>query len=245
MFSTLVYLHIFLVSLLVSQTTACDAACRKELGLSFVDIYASESHARFELFAQNLTSHILDGVNVNKISSGKGSKLRNEIIDNVRETVSQLDKSFAETIPGLVEDAIFNQSPEFRGECSVPVETKSSQFSVYQKSACMMVEEVCGSALSICRHLDLVKERTIKTVVSALDNDTTGEFYTVISHTISNIATKWRLGVAQRKALMSKSNANLKMLLAVFSEHYKIEFCSDSNCDQYDDKIVELLLSYV
>jgi hypothetical protein len=245
MSSPLFYLCI-LVSLLISLASACSPTCRAELGLSFVKVYASESRALFGFFTHNLTSHILDGVNVNKVSLGQGSKLRSELFDDIRETAAQLEKSFAETIPGLVEDAIFNQSPEFRGECSVAVETKLVQFSASPRSRddCMIIEDVCGSALSICRHLDLVKERTIKTIVNALDNDTSGEFYTVISRTISRISAKWKLGVSQRKSFISKTNANLKMILAIFSEHYKNGFCSSSSCNRSDEKIIELLLDH-
>src|SRR6185437_1209311 len=146
-------------------TNACEQKCRTGISLAFGDNYAIEVKKLDEKFKSNLEKNLFTGF-TKEVSSSTRSACNKAI----NYEVDCFEKSFISTFAKLIEDSIFNQSPQFKGQCQHPFRVKQPPPGVaWTMKDCEDQDYICGNPPAVCHYMDqYVKPRNVKNVNDSL-----------------------------------------------------------------------------
>src|SRR3954467_4012193 len=103
---------IFVISLIGIPTDACEQECRTGISLAFGDNYVIEIKGLFETFLINLQENIFAG-----FKGEVSASARSECYNVIYEELDKFQSNFTGNFSGIIEDSIFWQTPQFRGQC--------------------------------------------------------------------------------------------------------------------------------
>src|SRR6266542_211915 len=161
-FATIVAVSVLLFA--VAPINACEQSCREGISNAFGDNYATEIKKLIKPFITKLQQNAYSGLV--KIKSTTKSKC-NKVIEN---EVNKFQKKFSSGLEALIENSIFEQSPQFKGQCQHPLKVKQPPPGVaWTMSDCENQDYICGNPPAICHFMDqYVKPRNVKNVIQSM-----------------------------------------------------------------------------
>jgi len=244
-----IFLVIVFIAILftIDSTKACEKDCRLGISDAIAKNYARETGPFFSKFSSNLTTNLYKGINVIKLagSASIATSLKKDINTGIRATVNGLQATFTGNFKKLVLNSIFTQEPPFKGDCSDPFRVEQPEALPWPDEACEKMDYICGNPPSICHFLDsIVKPRITKNIKIDLENRFKS-FVNALTFTVKDIAEMRGMTESRFKAtLVTGCNKNIKTQLKIFITEFKRRFCRNNNCEQYDEEIKDVLLSF-
>nr|CAG8600660.1 220_t:CDS:1 [Entrophospora candida] len=229
-----------------TSVNACEQSCRDGISHAFADKYALEIAPKFDSFSTSVNKNIFKKFNVTDfVASSKVKKLKAGVLSALTKKIPTLKTSFITSLAPLIQRAIFEQKPKFKGQCQVPLKVTQPPPNVaWTESDCTNQDYICGNPPAICHFMNtIVKPRNVKNVIELLSSKE-GPFFNTLNSEIKRVTAKF---VTNKNKLNGLNNAlakNLKGLLARFVKDFKATFCSGTTCDKYDEEIKKLLLSF-
>jgi hypothetical protein len=236
------------VLLLFTATSvdACEADCRDGISHAFADKYALEIAPKFNSFNASVNKNLFKKFNVTDfVARSKVKKLKTGVLSALTKKISTLKRSFITSIAPLIQKAIFEQNPKFKGQCQRPEKVKQPPPGVpWTESDCEKQDYICGNPPAICHFMNsIVKPRNVKNVIESLSLKE-GPFFNTLNSEIKKVTAKFVTNQGKLNGLNKALAKNLKVLLARFVKDFKAKFCNGTTCDKYDPAIKKLLLSF-
>jgi len=229
-----------------TSVNACEADCRKGISRAFADKYALEIAPRFNSFNASVNKNLFKNIVVkNFVAPSKVKKLKTGVLSALTKKISSLKRSFIASVTPLIQKAIFEQLPKFKGQCQDPLKVIQPPPGVpWTESDCEKQDYICGNPPAICHFMDdIVKPRNVKNVIESLSSKE-GPFFNALNSEIKKVTSKFITKKSKLNALNKVLAKNLKGLLARFVKDFKAKFCSGTTCDKYDKEIKLILLSF-
>jgi hypothetical protein len=240
-FATIVAISVLLFS--VVPTNACEQSCRTGISLAFGDNYSKEVDKIFPTLVKNLKDHCLDGFS-GSVSSSTKSKF-NSIIE---EETDKCKHAFTGNFAKLIEDSIFNQSPQFKGQCQHPLRVNQPPAGVaWTMEDCQNQDYICGNPPAVCHYMDqIVKPRNVKNVNESLKDrlSTSGSCFSSLTRSLIISAAKSTIKATELPSFVESIESNIEKQYNDFVNTFTQEFCKGTTCDKYDHDIKVKLLSY-
>ncbi|CAG8654419.1 247_t:CDS:1 [Acaulospora colombiana] len=243
---------IFAFSTLLLTTTpvkACEASCQNGISKAFSDAYSIEIDKIYSNYIADLknSSSLFDGFKAH-------TTLKKETIDAIVTAVTDQGKSFESGLTDLVKNSIFNEKPQFKGQCQNPLRVTQPPAGVnWTLSDCEKQDYICGNPPAICHFMStIVKPR----IVSDIDNSfskvvSSDDFLNSISAAIGKVASNEGLSGSDLESYVDHVTDNFKDTIQGFESSFVGEFCkvtdnkkNETACDKYDSDIKLLLLSF-
>lgn len=240
-FATVVAISVLLFS--VVPTNACEQSCRTGISLAFGDNYSIEVDKLFPTLEDNLKDNLLKGFSGSVSSSTKSAF--NKIIE---DETDKCKHAFTGGFAKLIEDSIFNQSPQFKGQCQHPLRVNQPPPGVaWTMEDCEKQDYICGNPPAVCHYMDqYVKPRNVKNVNESL-NDRLSPNGSCFSSLVKNLiisAAKSNIKAIDLPEFVKIIEDNIKVQYSDFVNYFKQNFCNGTTCDKYDHDIKVKLLSY-
>ncbi|GBC03170.1 hypothetical protein RclHR1_00500018 [Rhizophagus clarus] len=240
-FATIVAVSVLLFS--VVPTNACEQSCRTGISLAFGDNYSKEVDKLFPTLSDDLKNHLVDGFS-GSISSATKSSF-NKIID---DETDKCKKAFTGNFAKLIEDSIFNQAPQFKGQCQHPLRVNQPPPGVaWTMDDCQNQDYICGNPPAVCHYMDqIVKPRNVKNVNESLKDrlSTNGSCYSSLIRSLIIAAAKSNIKASDLDSFATAIEKNVGQQYSTFTTLFEHEFCRGTTCDKYDHDIKVKLLSY-
>jgi len=247
-FLTVLLLTIFLLSLSVN---ACEKACRVGISTSFSNAYKKELKVFFDELASSINIYLFDNVDLSTFTTNpdtKSEQFKTDIRTAIDSEVSHLYDNSTDTFPDMIENAIFEQDPKFKGQCQHPYRVDQPPDGVRWKDEdCVKMDYICGNPPSICHHMDsIVKPRNVLNVKNLIESDclTAGPFENDLVDTVVSASRAKGLSSTNSQKFGEATRPNIRTQLKTFANDVKENFCSNNNCEQYDAQIKHELLGY-
>ncbi|CAG8640238.1 409_t:CDS:1 [Ambispora gerdemannii] len=232
----------------VDLINGCEKTCRVGISTTFANKYSNVTNSLWQDLYNNLESTALKNINLkNYVQSDDAAPITSKIITTLRNHAQELETTFDAQLPTIIENAIFRQEPQFRGDCNHPFRVKQPKPpKIWKMSDCDKMDYICGNPPSICHFLDMIKERNVRTIKTALkEASTKGEFLNVLTLAVNDTLT--RTDAFKEKdftTLLTTMKSNIESRLWEFSQSYDEGFCNENSCDQFDLEIKTQLLTY-
>ncbi|CAG8600042.1 3220_t:CDS:1 [Ambispora leptoticha] len=232
----------------VDLINGCEKTCRVGISTTFAEKYSNVTSPLWQDFFNDLESTALENINLeNYVQSDDAAPITNKLITTLKNHAQELETNFDAQLPTIIEDAIFRQQPQFRGDCNHPFRVKQPKPpKIWKMSDCEKMDYICGNPPSICHFLPMIKERNVRTIKTALEEASTkGEFLNVLTLAVNDTLT--RTGAFTEKdftTLLTTVKSNIESRLGEFYQKYNEEFCKETSCDQFDLEIKTQLLTY-
>jgi hypothetical protein len=230
----------------LSSIEACESSCRKGVASGFAAAYTKEIKPFFNVFNDNLTKNLYKNVDLKKISgsTNKANTIKTAINNAIKSAISKFQKEFSGNFSKLIQDAIFNQEPKFKGDCNHPFRIEQTKTLPWDPISCVKMDYICGNPPSICHFLDSeVKPRCVENVKNDLIRKSK-DLENIINTTIKHTASKNGIGGNNLKKLVDGCKKNIQTQLKAFIKNFETEFCKNNNCEQYDEAIKKEILSW-
>ncbi|GBC05753.1 hypothetical protein RclHR1_06400003 [Rhizophagus clarus] len=230
----------------LSPIEACESSCRKGVASGFAAAYTKEIKPFFKDFNDKLTQNLYNHVDLKNIcgSTNKANEVKTLIKNNVKFTISKFQKDFSGKFSDLIQNAIFNQEPKFKGDCNHPFRIKQTKTLPWDPIACEKMDYICGNPPSICHFLDSeIKPRCVETVKNNLIIESK-DLIKILRNTIKNTATINNIRGNKLNKLVDGCNKNIQTQVKAFTKNFETKFCNNNNCEQYDEVIKKEILSW-
>ncbi|CAG8462324.1 7612_t:CDS:1 [Acaulospora morrowiae] len=227
---------------------ACEEPCRVGVSKAFVDNWKTEILPIFKIFSVNSTFDLYNNTLLNNVTTDVKllGKVLSDIYEHTQQSISGLSDIFIPTLPAIIEDAIFNVEPRFKGDCNNPKRVTQPQPGVnWTLQDCANMDYICGNPPSICHFLDVAKNKSKNAIVNALTtlSSATGTFLTTVVDEVKAVASGNGLPSSGTDYLVTMVTTNLQHWFNILPATFESAFCPNS-CPQYDQDIKLLLLSY-
>jgi len=229
-----------------TSVNACEQDCREGIARAFADKYALEISPKFNSFKTSVNKNLFKKIKVtNFVAPNKVKKLKAGVLSALTKKITTLKKQYIASIAPLIQKAIFEQNPKFKGQCQNPENVKQPPPGVpWKESDCVKQDYICGNPPAICHFMDsIVKPRNVKNVIESLSSKE-GTFFNTLNSQIKKVTSKFVTNKTKLNGLNKELAKSLKVLLAGFVKNFKAKFCSGTTCDKYDEEIKKLLLSF-
>jgi len=239
--ATIVAISVLLFS--VVPTNACEQSCRTGISLAFGDNYSIEVDKIFPELENGLKDNLLKGFSGSVSTSTKSSF--NKIIE---QETDKCKKAFTGNFAKLIEDSIFNQAPQFKGQCQHPLRVIQPPAGVaWTMEDCEKQDYFCGNPPAVCHYMDqYVKPRNVKNVNESLKDrlSPNGSCFNSLVKSLIISATKSNIKVTDLPSFVQSIEDNIENEFSSFTNYFQQEFCKGTTCDKYDHDIKVKLLSY-
>ncbi|CAB4402685.1 unnamed protein product [Rhizophagus irregularis] len=240
-FATIVAISVLLFS--VVPTNACEQSCRTGISLAFGDNYSKEVDKLFPTLEDNVKDNCLKGFSGSVSSSTKSSF--NKIIE---DETDKCKKAFTDNFAKLIEDSIFNQVPQFKGQCQHPLRVNQPPAGVaWTMEDCENQDYICGNPPAVCHYMDqYVKPRNVKNVNESLKDrlSSNGSCFSSLVRSLIIAAAKSNIKASDLGSFAQTIEDNIEAQFNDFIKYFGDEFCKGTTCDKYDHDIKVKLLSY-
>ncbi|RIA87098.1 hypothetical protein C1645_778045 [Glomus cerebriforme] len=240
-FATIVAISVLLFTIV--PTNACEQSCRTGISLAFGDNYSKEVKVLFVEFKKRLQDNLSNGFTGSVSSSARSSC--NKVIE---EETDKFEDTFTGNFAKLIEDSIFNQSPQFKGQCQHPLRVNQPPAGVaWTMDDCQNQDYICGNPPAVCHFMDqYVKPRNVKNVNESLKDrlSPNGSFFSTLSRAIIISAAKSNIKANDLPSFATVAEKNILDTFSGFVDYFAQEFCKGTTCDKYDHDIKVKLLSY-
>jgi|SRR4051794_31083417 hypothetical protein len=231
------------ILLFIIPTNACEQSCRTGISLAFGDNYSKEVAKEFETLKSNLKVSLFSGY-----TGPISSSARSACYKTIDEEVDGFEKDFTGSFATLIEDSIFKQTPQFRGQCQHPLRVNQPPPGVaWTMEDCKNQDYICGNPPAICHFMDqYVKPRNVKNVKESLEArlDSNGSFFNSIVKGVVISGIKSNIKAIKLPEFTTTVETNILSVFEDFIKHFKNTFCKGTTCDKYDHDIKVKLLSY-
>lgn len=235
--------------LAINPVQACESSCQNGISKAFSDAYTKEIDKIFSKYVTDLTNSnsLFDGVKVH-------TKLKIKINEAITAAVANQKNNFEDTLADLAKNSIFNEKPQFKGQCQHPLRVKQPPAGVnWTLADCKNQDYICGNPPAICHFMDdIVKPRIVKDVNSDFKTRvSSNDFMGAIKEGIKSAATGQGLSGKDLDTVVNGVSSNVESTLPGFESDFGAKFCSPikgkknkTTCDKYDSDIKSLLLSF-
>ncbi|KAF0551566.1 Phosphoenolpyruvate carboxykinase ATP [Gigaspora margarita] len=243
-----VFATTFAMIFIAGSVKSCEKDCRAGISNAFADSWSNEVKPIFENFKKNATSNLFYGISFDKISSDPNviNKITKELINSVSGQCDNFTSEYIYEMPGVIQNAIFNEEPKFMGDCNNPKRVTQPPKGVnWTMDDCVKMDYVCGNPPSICHFFDVNKNKSFVDLDQKIANYSApgGVYITAIKNNVTAIATNYNLTSDGANHLETCISTNFQSWLNVFPASFSSAFCPDM-CPKYDTNIKLLLLSY-
>jgi len=246
-FLTVLFVTIFLLSLSVN---ACEKSCRVGISTSFSTAYKTELKVFYTELSTNVNIYLFDNADPSNYTTNleNPEQVKTDIRTAVDAEVTHLYENTTSTFPDLIENAIFEQAPQFKGQCQNPYRVDQPPAGVRWKDEdCVKMDYICGNPPSICHHMDsIVKPRNVLNVKNLIESNslTAGPYENDLVNTVVSASRAKGFSSTDSQKFGEATRPNIRTQLKTFAEDVKTNFCSNNNCEQYDTQIKHELLGY-
>ncbi|RGB33759.1 hypothetical protein C1646_761338 [Rhizophagus diaphanus] len=204
----------------LSPIEACESSCRKGVASGFATAYTKEIKPFFNAFSNNLIKNLYKNVDFLEVPDFSGNFSK------------------------LIQDAIFNQEPKFKGDCSKPFRINQTKTLPWDPISCKKMDYICGNPPSICHFLNSeVKPPCVENVKNYLKRKS-NDFEKILTNTINYTVRKNGIGGNKLKKLVNDRKKNIQTQLKSFIKDFTTKFCKNNNCEQYEEVIKKEILSW-
>jgi len=239
-FSAIVAVSVLLFT--VTPINACEESCRQGISHAFGDNYSIEIKNLFKTFVEKLEENAYFGLNSVKSSTKSAC---NKAIE---EGTDKFQTTFSNSLAQLIEGSIFDQSPQFKGQCQHPLRVTQPPAGVaWTMDDCNNQDYICGNPPAICHFMDqYVKPRNVKNVIESMTERLSGNgtFYKSLTKSVIDASKKSGVKGDELKTFTTAVKDNILKTFNIFSSYFASEFCKGTTCDHYDHDIKMKLLSY-
>lgn len=235
--------------LAINPVQACESSCQNGISKAFSDAYSKEIDKIFSKYVTDLTdsSSLFDGVKVH-------TKLKIKIKEAISTAVTNQKNNFEGSLADLAKNSIFNEKPQFKGQCQHPLRVKQPPAGVnWTLTDCKNQDYICGNPPAICHFMNqIVKPRIVKNINTDFKSlVSSNKFSGTIKEGIKSAAISQGLSGNDLDTVVNGVSSNADDTLPGFQNDFVAGFCSaikgkkdKTTCDKYDDNIKSLLLSF-
>jgi len=239
-----------LFSTIPLSVNACEKSCRVGISKSFADAYTEQFASFYTELTTGINTFMFDNITFTDFAFTETDVevIKTAMRTDIDQQITNLQGNLTSTFTSLIEEAIFVQKPAFLGQCQNPYRVDQPPVGErWPNDTCIKMDYICGNPPSICHFMDqIVKPRNVENVknVTRIASAPNGLFETSLVYTVGNSSLTHGLADVDAIRFSELARPNIANQLSLFTTDVDANFCSNNNCEQYDEAIKYQLLGF-